>query len=64
MVDLEQRVRASEAREGELKAKLTNLEQRTGASDAKERESQVMHTSNEDSSGTDLGRKLCSYRLP
>ena len=56
MVDLEQRVRASEAREGELKAKLANLEQRTAASDAKEREYQVFLTSNEDSSGTDLER--------
>ena len=77
-VEWERRVKASEANEcetqatvGELEQRvgatentITELEQRVQAAEGKERESQVMLVPSEDSRGTDLGRELCSCRLP
>ena len=77
-VEWERRVKASEAIECNTQATVADLEQRVGATEdiitelqrrvqaaeSKEREYQVLLISNEDSSGTDSGRKLCSYRLP
>ena len=74
VVDLEQRVRVSEAKESELKAKLADVEQRVGTSDiidelraaaaASDAKSQVTRVPYDYSSGTDLVLKLCSCRPP
>ena len=77
-VEWERRVKASEANECEAQATVEELEQRVGATEntitkleqrvqaaeGKERESLVMLAPSEDSDGTDLGRELCSCRLP
>jgi len=74
VVDLEQRVRVSEAKESELKAKLADVEQRVGTSDtidelraaaaASDAKSQVTRVPYDYSSGTDLVCELCSCRPP